>query len=224
VVTQQQARRSANAERRARESRGLGHAATSVVPARTGQSPNLRSMCADLVMLTALRLFLLTGRDGTTKAHNITIASHHLDTRCAHKLSQTQVSPGIMRSDSDSKDANATNISAPMVKPTILYGDAFPSDADEYLTVDSRDKLVYTSSYWTIRNGEVEHSEYTQLVPTMSRMQRNLLDEQEGDAVHLEHYAFDSGITMYPYHEKVQLHYDYFASSIKTKDGLESIR
>lgn len=131
-----------------------------------------------------------------------------------------------MRSDSED-DANATNISAPMVRPGIIY--TFPTtDANEYLTVDSHDKLFRTSSYWSFQAREMQ--QYKRLVPRMSQLQKQLLAEQVGDAVQLvdavqvDYWDFDGGITMYPYHENVQPHYDYFASTIKMKGDLESIR
>ena len=97
------------------------------------------------------------------------------------------------------------------VKPLIKY--TFPSDASAYLTTDSPAKLVKTYP-----------CQYKSLVPRMSQLQQQLLDEQAGDAVELVGCDFDGGITMYPYNERVQPHYDYFASTIKTKGDLESIR
>ncbi|EJK57718.1 hypothetical protein THAOC_22197, partial [Thalassiosira oceanica] len=110
-------------------------------------------------------------------------------------------------------------------KPKVVYGeDVFPTDADKYLTVDSNEKLVKTSNYWSMRAGEAHLCQYKRLVPCMYQLQIQLLEEQAGDTIVLVGYEFDGGITMYPYHERVQPHYDYFASTVKTKGDLESIR
>ncbi|EJK72171.1 hypothetical protein THAOC_06325 [Thalassiosira oceanica] len=110
-------------------------------------------------------------------------------------------------------------------KPKVVYGeDVFPTDADKYLTVDSNEKLVKTSNYWSMVAGEAHLCQYKELVPCMYQLQIQLLEEQAGDAIVLVGCEFDGGITMYPYHEKVQPHYDYFASTIKAKGDLELIR
>ncbi|EJK62557.1 hypothetical protein THAOC_16825 [Thalassiosira oceanica] len=103
-----------------------------------------------------------------------------------------------------------------LAKPICHSSYDFPTDAAEYLTIDSQDKLTTTWS-WSSRT-------YTWLIPDMHQLQKQLLGEHAGDAIKLVRCEFDGGITMYPYHEKVQPHYDYFASTVKTKDDLESIR
>ncbi|EJK71818.1 hypothetical protein THAOC_06704, partial [Thalassiosira oceanica] len=119
----------------------------------------------------------------------------------------TSPTRGIMRSNLEEEPASSA-------KPIFQCSYDFPTDADEYLTIDSQDKLTRTRS-WSSR---------LWLVPDMHQLQRQLLDEQAGNAIQLVGCEFDGGITMYPYHEKVQPHYDYFASTVKTKDDLESIR
>ena len=136
------------------------------------------------------------------------------------------VSSGSAMSDGAASTGVAESPAAGALQgpPKILYGDALPTDADKYLTVDSPAKLVKTSNYWSVRDGAAHLCQYKRLVPCMSQLQKQLLDEHAEDAVELVDYDFDGGITMYPYNEKVQPHYDYFASTIKTKGDLESIR
>ena len=159
--------------------------------------------------------FLLTGRgrrhEGSEGSEGSRV--HPLRTNVSHAR-EPRVSQGNMRSDLEGPTVSASPVGPS--EPAFL--ESFPTDADEYLTVDSHDKLIRTSTDWS---GE----SCKWLVPDMCRMQRNLLHGAGRKRVKLIDYRFnDDGITMYPYHEKLQSHYDYFASTIKSKINLESIR